>query len=113
MKKLNVIGNRNVNLDDLETWEIAEMYELDDVQEEILKAALDAGFNAEDAVNKILTDRFNLVENVTTYEDLGYYYAEEDLPDYAYAYFDFERFGAALASTEDGCLTSYGWLTVC
>ena len=32
MKKLNC----NVNLDDLETWEIAEMYELDDVQEQIL-----------------------------------------------------------------------------
>ena len=109
MKKFNIA----VNLDNLETWEIAEIYGLNDEQEEILKAALDADFCANEAVEKILDNAFNLVSNVTTYEDLGYLYAEDFLPDFAYPYFDFEQFGTELPSTEDGYLTSYGWLTIC
>ena len=98
------------DFDTMETWEIAQLCELD---EEILKAALDAGFDTEDAVNKILNNELSLIDNVSTYEELDEYYAETlGLPDFAYSYFDFEKFGAELASTEDGYLTSYGWLTL-
>ena len=105
---------KSYDLDAMETWEISELYNLDDTQEEILKAALDAGFDTEDAVNKILHNELSLIEGVTTYRKLGYYIAEAlELPNFAYSYFDFDKFGAELASTEDGYLTSYGWLTFC
>ena len=113
MKDYEVIANATVDFNNLETWEIAEICELDEEQEEILKAAIDAGFKAEDAVTRVTNDEFELNADVTTYEDLGYLYAENlELPDFAYPYFDFEQFGAELAYCGDGYLTSYGWLTV-
>ena len=105
---------KSYDLDAMETWEISEFYNLDDTQEKILKAALDAGCDTEDAVNKILHNELSLIDDVLTYEDLGKYYAGMlELPDFAYSYFDFDKFGAELVSTEDGYLTPYGWLTFC
>ena len=116
MKDYEVIANATVDFDNLETWEIAEICGFDEEQEEILNAAIEAGFGIKDAVTRVKNDEFELNADVTTYEDLGYYFADIwELPEFAFDFFDFERFGEEMAIQkgydEEGCLTSYGWLS--
>lgn len=65
MKDVEVIANATVDYDALETWEIAKIFGIDDEQEETLKAALEAVFDAENAVNAIQNDEFELDAGVT------------------------------------------------
>lgn len=44
------------------------------------------------------------------YKTLGYETAESlELPNWAYTYFNFEKFGYDIAAERQGNLTSYGW----
>ena len=116
MKDYEVIANATVDFDNLETWEIAEICGFDEDQEEILEAAIEAGFGIKDAVTRVTNGEFELEYDITTYEDLGYYFAGIlELPEFAFDFFDFERFGEEMAKQkgydEEGYLTSYGWLS--
>ena len=117
MKDYEVVTNATVDFDNLETWEIAEIYGLDEEQEEIFFAAIETIFTPKDAIWRIKNDKFELNADVSTYEDLGYLYADIlGLPEFAFDFFDFEYFGETIANKknedEEGWLTSYGWLTL-
>ena len=79
-------------------------------QKTALLAASEFIFDIHWAIEKIRKGEFELWSDVTTYKQLGLTTAESlELPDWAYTYFDFEKFGYDIASERHGSLTSYGW----
>ena len=62
------------------------------------------------AEEKIRKGEYELWADVLNYKQLGYETAESlELPDWAYTYFDFEKFGYDIAAEHNGTMTSYGW----
>lgn len=57
---------------------------------------------------------YNLYPDISSDEDLGYYYPIEigclDIPDNIRNYFDFEAYGRDIRFETDGGFTSHGWL---
>lgn len=81
-----------------------------DEQKRALLAAAEFVFDIDWAKEKIRKGEYELWEDVTDYEALGRETAENlELPDWAYIYFDFEKFGNDIAAEQTGNLTSFGW----
>lgn len=106
-----------VDYDALETWEITEIWGLDKEQENILNAALQAGFDAENAIDNILNNNFTLLGEITSLYDAGYYFATEYYgvdfggSEYVQDFFDFEGLAEnTLRYSDDTWLTDNGLL---
>ena len=85
--------------------------DFNDEQKTALLAASAFVFDIHWAEEKIRKGEYELWEDVTDYETLGRETAENlELPDWAYIYFDFEKFGYDIAEEHQGTMTSYGWL---
>ena len=81
-----------------------------DEQKTALLAASEFVFDTNWAIDKIRKGEYELWLDVTNFKSLGYYTAEIlELPDWAYIYFDFEKFGYDIAAEHCGTFTSYGW----
>ncbi len=75
-----------------------------------LIAASEFVFDIDWAKEKIRKGEYELWDNVKDYKTLGYETAESlELPNWAYTYFNFEKFGYDIAAERQGSLTSYGW----
>lgn len=85
----------------------------DDFSEEqktVLIAVSEFVFDIDWTKEKILKGEYELWGNVKDYISLGRVVAESlELPDWAYTYFDFEKFGKDIAAERQGQMTSYGW----
>ena len=79
-------------------------------QQKALLAASEFVFDIHWAEEKIRKGEYELWADVLNYKQLGYETAESlELPDWAYTYFDFEKFGYDIAAEHNGTMTSYGW----
>ena len=79
-------------------------------QKTALLAASEFSFDIHWAVDKIRKGEYELWADVTTYKQLGLTVAESlELPNWAFTYFDFEKFGYDIAAEHNGSLTSFGW----
>ena len=86
--------------------------DFNDEQKKALLAASEFVFDIHWAVEKIRKGEYELWANVTDYKQLGLTTAENlELPDWAYTYFDFEKFGYDIAAEHNGTMTSYGWFS--
>ena len=92
------------------------MYEIDcpedfsAEQETALLAAAEFVHDIDWAIEKIRNNEYELWSDVTDNKLLGYATAESlELPDWAYIYFDFEKFGYDIVAEHNGTMTSYGW----
>ena len=84
--------------------------DFNDQQKTALLAASEFVFNIRWATEKIRKGEFELWADVTNYKSLGKETAESlELPDWAFSYFDFEKFGYDIAAEHNGTMTSYGW----
>ena len=85
----------------------------DDFSEEQKTALLAVSefiFDIDWAKEKFRNGEYELWDDVTDYTSLGRAVAESlELPDWAFIYFDFEKFGYDIAAEHHGTLTSYGW----
>ena len=85
----------------------------DDFSEEQKTALLAVSefiFDIDWAKEKFRNGEYELWDDVTDYTSLGRAVAESlELPDWAFIYFDFEKFGYDVAAERQGTLTSYGW----
>lgn len=82
-----------------------------DDQKKALLAASEFIFDINWAEEKIRKGKFELWDDVKDCKTLGYETAESlQLPNWAFSYFDFEKFGYDIAAEHQGTLTSYGWL---
>ena len=73
-------------------------------------AASEFIFDIHWAVEKIRKGEYELWADVTNYKQLGVTVAKNmELPDWAFTYFDFEKFGCDIAAEDNGTMTSYGW----
>lgn len=111
------IANATVDYDALETWEIIEIFGLDEEQEEILNAALEAGFDVENAVNIIQNGEYRFFKGCYSYAWLG----EEILADklegdeflkHLAPFINYERYGFAYCSNNFCYFTKNGVLEV-
>ena len=85
--------------------------DFNDEQKRALLAASEFIFDIRWAIKKIRNGEYELWDNVKDYTTLGYETAENlELPNWAFTYFDFEKFGYDIAAEHQGTLTSYGWL---
>ena len=67
-------------------------------------------FSLKDIFEKIKNHEYTLREDVTNDKDIGYMQAEAmELPQWAYIYFDFEKFGSDVKIDLNGTLSDYGW----
>ena len=83
-----------------------------DEQQKALLAASEFIFDIHWAVEKIRKGEFELCQDVTNYKQLGLTTAESlELPNWAFTYFDFEKFGYDIAAEHNGTMTSYGWFS--
>ncbi|NFG24418.1 antirestriction protein ArdA [Clostridium botulinum] len=84
---------------------------LKDYQIDIIKAALECGFenNIIDAIENV--DSYNLDCNINSYEDYGLYILEEcySIPDTIKNYIDYKSFGEDYLNVAE--FTSYGLIT--
>ena len=81
-----------------------------DEQKTALLAASEFVHDVRWAIDKIRKGEFELWLDVTNFKSLGYSTALSlDLPDWAFIYFDFEKFGYDIAAEHCGTFTSYGW----
>ena len=95
--------------------ELAETLEgMNESDENKLKAIIEFGYyqTAAEAIENL--DDFNLLEEVTNDEILGYYYfdelgLEEQLGNLVY-YFDYEKYGRDIRLESVGFFSTYGWL---
>ena len=79
-------------------------------QKKALLAASEFSFDIHGAIDKIRKGEYALWADVTNYKHLGYETAESlELPDWAFTYFDFEKFRYDIAAEHNGTMTSYGW----
>ena len=126
MKKLEVISifMNHITVETLDRWEIAEIAEnivdlcdidFDDAQVKILAAALDAGFDAEESLNRILNGDYRLYEGVYFYDSLGEEILAEQLQGDDFLetiapFIDYERYGRAYCTNNTCYFTKYGVL---
>ena len=109
------------SLDKLE--ELAEALEdMDEQERRTLAAVLEAGIESAHGAAELLElceevqdGAYTLIEGVDNVEDLGYYYAEEtgtinELPDWAWDYFDYEAYGRDIAIEARGEFIGAGWI---
>ena len=72
-------------------------------------AASEFIFDIHWAIEKIRKNEYELWADVTNYKQLGVTVAKNmELPDWAFTYFDFEKFGCDIAAEDNGTMTSYG-----
>ena len=84
--------------------------DFNDKQKTALLAASEFVFDIHWAEEKIRKGEYELWADVSNYKQLGYETAESlELPDWAFTYFDFEKFGYDIAVEHNGTMTSYGW----
>lgn len=84
--------------------------DFNDKQRTALLAASEFIFDIHWAIGKIRKGEFELWQDVTNYKSLGKETAESlELPDWAFNYFDFDKFGYDIAAEHQGSLTSFGW----
>lgn len=85
---------------------------LQEYDEEIFWAAIEH-WTIDDLVEMNPQD-FMLLPDIHTYEDLGYYYAEEvgclNIPENIQTYFDYTKYGRDLYFDLDGHFTTHGWI---
>lgn len=82
-----------------------------DEQKKALLAASEFTFDIRWAEEKIRNGDYELWHDVKNFKSLGYETAESlELPNWAFNYFDFEKFGYDVAAEHHGTLTNYGWL---
>ncbi|NFN03481.1 antirestriction protein ArdA [Clostridium botulinum] len=90
---------------------VLDLEMLRDYQIDIVKAALECGFenNIKDAIKNI--DNYNLDCNINSYEDYGLYILEEcySIPDTIKNYIDYKSFGEDYLNIAE--FTSYGLIT--
>lgn len=103
---LNVLNELAQKLDNLYEWE-----------KEKLQAILESKSNSclTDILETIDSlDNWDLLSDVKTNEDLGYYYTEEccciDIPEALKNYFDYEAYGRDIDLDGNGTFTDYGYL---
>ena len=81
-------------------------------QKTALLAASEFTLDIHKAVEEIRKGEYELWSDVTNYKQLGLTTAENlELPDWAFTYFDFEKFGYDIAAEHNGTMTSYGWFS--
>ena len=79
-------------------------------QKNALLAASEFTFDIHGAIEKIRKGEYELWADVTNYKQLGLTVAESlELPNWAFTYFNFEKFGYDIAAEHNGTMTSYGW----
>ncbi len=84
--------------------------DFNDQQKTALLAASEFVFDIHWAIEKIRKGEYELWADVTNHKQLGLTSAENlELPDWAFSYFDFEKFGYDIAAEHQGSLTSFGW----
>lgn len=84
--------------------------EFTEEQKIALLAVSEFVFDIDWAKEKICKGEYELWSDVKDYESLGHIVAETlELPDWAYIYFDFEKFGYDISAERQGTMTSYGW----
>ena len=84
--------------------------DFNDEQKKALLAASEFSFDIHSAVEKIRKGEYKLWQDVTNYKQLGLTTAENlELPNWAFTYFDFEKFGYDIVTEHQSSLTSYGW----
>ena len=85
--------------------------DFNDEQQKALLAASEFVFDIHWAEEKIRKGEYELWADVSNYKQLGLTTAESlELPDWAFTYFDFEKFGYDVGGEHNGTMTSYGWL---
>ena len=86
--------------------------DFNDQQKKALLAASEFVFDIHWAMKKIRKGEFELWSDVTNYKQLGLTIAESlELPNWAFTYFDFDKFGYDIAAEHNGTMTSYGWFS--